>query len=213
MPAPSIKICGITTSATLEAAIAARADFVGFMFYGPSPRNLPLAHAPALAAAAAGRIGRVGVFVDADDAAIAGAVAAAGLDALQLHGGETPERVAHVRSTFGLPAWKVLSVAEAVDVARASAYAGAADRILFDAKTPKGQLPGGMGLAFDWTLLAAYRGPLPWGLAGGLNPANIADALRATQAPMVDTSSGVESAPGVKDVDRIFAFCQAARSV
>ena len=118
-----------------------------------------------------------------------------------------------VKLRHGLPVWKALPVAAAKDVGLASAYMQAADLILFDAKTPKGELPGGSGLAFDWSLLADYRGKLPWGLAGGLTPENVAEALRITRAPLVDTSSGVESAPGVKDVDRIAAFCQAARSV
>lgn len=213
MSAVKIKICGLTQPDTLEAAIRARADYAGFNFFPPSPRFLPLADARELAARAEGRIGRVGVFVDADDAAIAEAATAARLDAIQLHGSETPERAAQVQARFGMPVWKVVSVASTVDVAKANSYAGAADFILFDAKTPKSAaLPGGMGLAFDWSLVAGWKGPLPWGLAGGLNPDNIAEAIRLAGAPMVDTSSGVESAPGVKDADRIAAFCAAARS-
>ena len=213
MPGPSIKICGITTPQALAATIKARAEYVGFNFYPPSPRFLAFSEAPALAAQAQGRTTRVGVFVDADDPFIAEAVAAARLDAIQLHGKEAPERAAQVRARFGLPVWKVLSVATADDVARAAAYAGTADFILFDAKTPKGAaLPGGLGLAFDWTLLTGYRGALPWGLAGGLSPDNVAEAIRMTGAPMVDVSSGVESAPGVKDEQRIASFCYAARA-
>jgi phosphoribosylanthranilate isomerase len=213
LSAVGIKICGLTQPDTLEAAIRARADYAGFNFFPPSPRFLPLAQAPDLAARAEGRIGRVGVFVDAEDGAIAEAVAAARLDAIQLHGSETAERAAQVKARFALPVWKVVSVASAADVAKANAYAGAADFILFDAKTPKGAaLPGGMGLAFDWSLVAGWKGPLPWGLAGGLNPDNVAQAVRLAGAPMVDTSSGVESAPGVKDADRIAAFCAAVRS-
>ena len=211
MPAPRIKICGITTPATLDAAIAGRADYVGLIFVPPSPRYLKPSAAAELAARAAGRIGKVGLFVDASDAAIAEAVAAARLDALQLHGSETPQRAAELRSRYALPVWKVISVASAADIARADAYAGAADLILFDAKTPKGSLPGGMGLVFDWSLLGAYRGALLWGLAGGLTTDNVAEAVALTGAPLVDTSSGVESAPGVKDVDKIAAFCKAAR--
>ncbi len=211
MPAPRIKICGITTAATLDAAIAARADYVGLTFVPPSPRYLKPSAAAELAARTAVRIGKVGLFVDASDAAIAEAVAAAGLDALQLHGSETPQRAAELRSRYAVPVWKVISVASAADIARADAYAGVADLILFDAKTPKGALPGGMGLVFDWALLNAYRGALPWGLAGGLTAENVAAAVRVTGAPLVDTSSGVESAPGVKDVDKIAAFCKAAR--
>jgi phosphoribosylanthranilate isomerase len=211
MPAPAIKICGIRDTAALDAAIKANAEHAGFNFYPPSPRFLAPRDAAALGARAAGRIGKVGVFVDADDAAILDAITAAGLDALQLHGSETPSRAAQVRSQFGLPVWKALAVASADDVRRAVSYSGAADFILFDAKTPKGTLPGGMGLAFDWSLVAHWKGPLMWGLAGGLSPDNIAEAVRRTGAPLVDTSSGVESAPGVKDVDRIAAFCKAAR--
>ena len=133
---------------------------------------------------------------------------------IQLHGDEDPARVAAIRAQFGKPVWKVISVAGPGDVSKADAFAGAADFILFDAKTPKGAaLPGGLGLVFDWTLLAAYKGPLPWGLAGGLSPANVAEAMRTTKAPLVDVSSGVESAPGVKDADLISAFCAAARSL
>lgn len=208
-----VKICGISTAETLSACIAARAEWVGFNFFPPSPRFLTSASAAQLAAQAGTAIRRAGVFVDADDAAIAEAVEAGRLDAVQLHGHESPERAAQIRQRFGLPVWKVLSVAVAEDVARACAFDAVADFLLFDARTPKGQLPGGMGLAFDWSLLAAYRGPLRWGLAGGLTPANVADAIRLTGAPLVDTSSGVESAPGIKDVDKIVAFCRAARSV
>ncbi|MGN6500855.1 MAG: phosphoribosylanthranilate isomerase [Tsuneonella sp.] len=211
MPAPAIKICGVTDAAALDAAIAARADHAGFVFFGPSPRNLSPASARRLAERAAGRIGRVGLFVDPGDALLADAVEAGALTAIQLHGDETPQRAAQVRARFGLPVWKVIPVAAAADLARAAHYREAADLILFDARTPKGALPGGMGLKFDWSLLAGHRGPLPWGVAGGLTPANVAEAIRITGAPLVDTSSGVESAPGVKDVDKIRAFCQAAR--
>ena len=208
---PAIKICGIATPDALDAALAARAGYVGLVFFPKSPRNVTLAAAAALGARAAGRVQRVGLFVDADDAMIAAAIAAAGLDALQLHGGESPARAAELRARHGVPVWKALAVAGAGDVARAADYAGAADLVLFDAKTPKGTLPGGMGLAFDWSLLAQANPPLPWGLAGGLGPSNVAEALRITRAPLVDVSSGVESAPGVKDAALIAAFCKAAR--
>ncbi len=211
MNSPAIKICGISTADALEAAIRARADHVGFNFFPPSPRFVDPRQALELGQRAAGRIGRIGVFVDAGDAAIGEAVAAAGLDAIQLHGDERPESAAQIRARFGLPVWKALPVASMSDIARADSYRDAADLVLFDAKTPKGALPGGMGLSFDWSLLAAYRGPLAWGLAGGLTPANVGEAVRLTGAPLVDTSSGVESAPGVKDVDKIAAFCKAAR--
>lgn len=212
MPAPAIKICGINSAEALDAAIAARADYVGFVFFPPSPRNLSLAEAKALTARNSGRAKQVGLFVNADDAEIADAVNAAALDVLQLHGSETPERAAQLRARFGLPVWKAISVAGPGDIAQADRYNGAVDLVLFDAKTPKGTLPGGMGLAFDWELLRAYKGALPWGLAGGLGPANVAQAVRLTGATLVDVSSGVETAPGVKDADKIAAFCREARS-
>ncbi|MEP7221414.1 MAG: phosphoribosylanthranilate isomerase [Novosphingobium sp.] len=212
MLAPTIKICGISTAETLEAVIAARADYVGFVFYPPSPRHVSPALAADLGARAAGRIIKVGLFVDASDADIAQAVAAAGLELVQLHGHETPARAAQVRAMTGLPVWKAMPIACADDVSRAADYAGAADLILFDAKTPKGTLPGGMGLSFDWSLLSAWKNRAAWGLAGGLTPGNVAEAVRLTGAPLVDTSSGVESAPGIKDVARISAFCAAARA-
>ncbi len=209
---PLIKICGITTPDALDAAIAARASHVGFNFYAPSPRYASPSLAADLSRWAEGRIARVGVFVDADDALLAEVLAAARLDALQFHGAESPERVAQARRDFDLPVWKVLSVASRDDLAKAHAYAQAADFLLLDAKTPKGTLPGGMGLSFDWGLLSGWQAPLPWGLAGGLSPRNVADAERQTGAPLVDTASGVESAPGIKDPALIAAFCDAARS-
>ncbi len=212
MARTEIKICGITTAEALEAVIAAQAQHAGFVFYPPSPRNLTPSEAAILAARAGTRIGKVGLFVDADDLEIAEALHAARLDAIQLHGSEPPERAAQIKARFGKPVWKALPVACAADVDRALAYREAADLILFDAKTPKGALPGGMGLAFDWSLLGGYRAAVNWGLAGGLNSENVADAIRITGTPLVDTSSGVESAPGVKDLDRIAAFCGAVRS-
>ena len=212
MPTAAVKICGISTPAALEAAIRGRAAYAGFVFFASSPRHVTPAQAAPLAERAAGRIERVGLFVDAADAEIADAVGAAVLDVLQLHGQESPERAAQLRARFGLPVWKALPVASAADVERARAYAGAADLVLFDARTPKGTLPGGMGLSFDWNLVAHWKGPLAWGLAGGLNADNVAQAARQTGAPLVDTSSGVESAPGVKDEGKIAAFCAAVRS-
>lgn len=212
MPTPAVKICGISTPAALEAAIRERAAYAGFVFFPRSPRHVTPAQAARLAERAAGRIARVGLFVDASDADIADAVGAAGLDVLQLHGEESPERAAQLRARFGLPVWKALPVAGAGDVDRALRYAAAADLVLFDAKTPRGALPGGMGLSFDWGLVARWKGPMAWGLAGGLTPDNVAEAVAQTGAPLVDTSSGVESAPGVKDEERIAAFCAAARA-
>lgn len=211
MPIPAIKICGLTTPETLDAAIAARAEWFGLMFVEQSPRFAALVVAAELGRRAAGRIGRVGVFVDADDAGIAEAVAAAGLDALQLHGSESPQRCAALRARHGMPVWKVLAVSAGPDLDRAYDYVGAADLILLDAKTPKGTLPGGLGLTFDWDLLASWQAPLPWGLAGGLNPGNVAEAVRTTGAPLIDASSGLETVPGVKDPALIAAFCAAVR--
>ncbi|WP_374531996.1 phosphoribosylanthranilate isomerase [Novosphingobium sp.] len=213
MPAPAIKICGVTTAETLEVLIAERVDHVGFNFIAKSPRYLNPEQAARLGAHAAGRINRVGLFLDAEDASIGEAIAAAGLDAVQLHGEETPERAAQVRDRFGLPVWKALPVASNEDVASAAAYVGAVDLVLFDAKTPKGTLPGGMGVTFDWSLLTAWKAPCAWGLAGGLNPANVAEAARITGAPLVDAASGVETALGVKDAAKIAAFCAAVRSL
>jgi len=212
MPTAAIKICGISTPAALEAAIAARAAHIGLVFVPRSPRVVTPTQAAELSARAEGRIGRVGLFVDADDAALGDAVGAARLDALQLHGEETPERAAQLRARFGIPVWKALSVASERDVKRADAYVGAADFILFDAKTPKGTLPGGLGLSFDWSLVADWKGPVAWGLAGGLGPANVADAIRQTRTPLVDASSGLETAPGVKDESLIAAFCAAVHA-
>jgi phosphoribosylanthranilate isomerase len=212
MPAPEIKICGLTDTVALEAAIAARAEYVGFVFFPPSPRHLALADTAALGAQAAGRTKRVGLFVDASDAMIGDAVLAAGLDAIQLHGSEDPARAATLRAAFGVPVWKALAVASRDDVGRAQRYAGAADLVLFDAKPPKGSaIPGGLGLAFDWSLVTGFRGGIAWGLAGGLGPDNVAEAARVSGAPLVDVSSGVESAPGIKDAGMIAAFCKAAR--
>jgi phosphoribosylanthranilate isomerase len=212
MPTSAIKICGINTAAALDAAIKARADHVGFVFFARSPRYVDPATAMQLGIRGEGRIGKVGLFVDADDALLGEAVGGAGLTAIQLHGAESPERAAAIRARFGIPVWKAISVTGAQDVARAQAYAGAADLILFDAKTPAGTLPGGMGLSFDWSLVAHWKGPLAWGLAGGLTPGNVAEAIRLTGAPLVDTSSGVETAPGVKDDHLIASFCRAVRS-
>ena len=208
----AIKICGISTPEALDAAMSAKADFCGFVFFPPSPRHVDSWAAAALAARAGSRIGRVGLFVDADDGLLVEAAKAGRLDALQLHGKETPQRCAQLRERTGLPVWKALPVASADDVARACEYDGAADFLLFDAKTPDtAALPGGMGLRFDWSLLKAYRGNTGWGLAGGLAPDNVANAIAQTGTKLVDTSSGVEIEPGLKDVDKIAAFCKAAR--
>lgn len=209
MNAPAIKICGISTPETLDAAIAARADFIGLMFYAPSPRAIGFDQAAALAARSGSRTARVGVFVDPDDDLLREAIGAGTLAALQLHRVDAARRAA-IKARFGLPVWAVLEVAGPGDLAALGHY-DQFDRLIYDAKTPKGTLPGGMGLSFDWSLLASARHPGPWGLAGGLSAANVAEAVRITGAPLVDVSSGVESEPGLKDPAKIAAFCAAAR--
>ncbi|MBA4764493.1 MAG: phosphoribosylanthranilate isomerase [Erythrobacter sp.] len=207
-----IKICGISSVDALDAAIEARADYFGMVFFPPSPRHVDHHAASALAMRAGARIGRVGLFVDAGDNLIAEGVQAGRLDAIQLHGEETPARVALIKERFRLPVWKAIPIASGKDIEAAAAFEDVADFLLFDAKTPKGAaLPGGMGLRFDWSLLNSWRGRSSWGLAGGLSPLNVASAIAETSAPLVDTSSGVESAPGVKAPQRIRAFCEAAR--
>lgn len=207
----AIKICGLSEPATLDAAVAAGTDHVGFVFFPPSPRHLDLDRAAALAARVPERVGRVGVFVDADDALIEPAVRAGRLTAVQLHGAD-PARVAAVKARFGIAVWAAVAVATRRDVAAAAAFRGAADRLLFDAKAPKGaSLPGGNALRFDWRLLDGVAMTLDWGLAGGLDPGNVAEAIGTTGAPLVDVSSGVEDSPGVKSADRIRAFVKAVR--
>lgn len=209
---PLVKICGLSTEDTLDAALGAGAERVGFVFFPRSPRHLTLARAAALAARARGRAAVVALTVDADDDALADIAAAVDPDMLQLHGGETPARAAAVRARFGRPVVKALGVSTAAEVAAAAAYAGVADEILFDAKPPKGAaLPGGNGVSFDWRLLAALDLPVPFMLSGGLGPRNVGEALRVTRAPAVDVSSGVETAPGVKSPELIAAFVRAAR--
>ena len=208
----AIKICGLSTPATLEAALVARASHVGMVFFSKSPRHVAFDRAAELSQRVPAQVMKVGVMVDPDDLLLESALAAGRLDAVQLHGAETPERVAAIRARFGVPAWKAISVKTRADLDTAHRYTGAADFLLFDAKTPDGAaLPGGMGLRFDWTLLRDFRPSLPWGLSGGLDPANVAEAVRVTGTPLVDVSSGVETGPGLKDVDKIAAFCEAVR--
>ncbi|MBB4631752.1 phosphoribosylanthranilate isomerase [Sphingosinicella soli] len=208
-----IKICGVRDRAAIEAAASARADYVGFVFFSKSPRDLSLDEAAGLAGAVPSGIARIGLFVDADDEAIGAAVRAARLDGVQLHGNEGPDRAASVKARFGVEVWKAVPVATHADLAAARRYAGIADRILFDAKTPPGAaLPGGMGVRFDWRLLAGFDPGAPWGLAGGLDASTVGEALATTQAPLVDVSSGVEDTLGVKSPAKIRAFCEAVRA-
>lgn len=208
------KICGINTAEAMSAALDGGAAWVGLMFFPPSPRFATLGLAATLSQQAAERAERVGVFVAPDDALLAETLAAVPLDAIQLHGKETPERVAEVKAKFRLPVWKAVSIAEPVDVENARAYFRAADRLLFDAKPPKGSpLPGGNAVAFDWTLLTGTEWPLPWLLSGGLHAGNVAEAVRLTGAAAVDVSSGVESEPGQKDPARIRSFLDAVAAI
>ena len=203
------KICGLSDEPTVDAAIAGGAAWLGFVLFPRSPRNVAPERAAALAARAPAAIGRVAVLVDPDDALVSQAVAAS-MTALQLHGHEPPERVAALKARTGLEIWKAIPVRTRSDIDAADLYYGAADRLLFDAKTPDAaKLPGGMGLRFDWRLLDGVRHRLPWLLSGGLDAASVAEAVAITGARAVDVSSGVESAPGVKAVDKIAAFLQA----
>lgn len=206
-----VKICGLSGEEGVEAALDAGADFVGFAFFGKSPRNVTPARAAALAEPARGKAGIVALTVNADNAMLGAICAALRPDLLQLHGGESPERVAEVRALTGRPVMKVLSVAARDDLVAAGRYDAAA-RFLIDAKAPKGATrPGGNAVPFDWSILDGFATDKPWFLAGGLTPDNVAAALARTGAPGVDVSSGVESVPGVKDPERIHAFVRAVR--
>jgi phosphoribosylanthranilate isomerase len=207
-----IKICGLKTPEAIAAALAGGASHVGFIFFPKSPRNVSAEDAARLRQAALGRAKAVAVTVDADDASLDAIVAAMKPDMLQLHGSETPQRVAAVKARYGLPVMKAISIREAADVARISPYRGIADRFLLDAKPPEGaELPGGNGIPFDWRLLAALDADIDYMLSGGLDAGNIGEALRLTRAPGIDVSSGVETAPGVKDAGLIAAFFAAVR--
>ncbi len=210
---PLVKICGLSSKDTLDVALDAGADRVGFVFFAKSPRHVTHDRATRLSSRVKGRAAVVALTVDADDAALIDIIRAAMPDMLQLHGHETPERVAAVRARFGLPVIKAVGVSAASDLAAARAYAGVADEILFDAKPPRGSaLPGGNGVAFDWQILSALDLPVPFMLSGGLDSENVRRALTVTGAPAVDVSSGVETSPGVKSADRIRDFLRAARS-
>lgn len=207
-----VKICGLSTPETMDVALEAGADYVGLVHFPKSPRHVSLEAARDLAARASGRAEIVLLLVNPDDALVGQAAALVGPDIVQLHGSETPDRVREVGEKFGARTMKAVSVATREDAAVALAYKGAADLILFDAKPPKeAVLPGGNALAFDWTALEAVAGEVDFMLAGGLNPHNVAEAIRVTGAPRVDVSSGVESAPGVKDAELIRAFIAAAK--
>lgn len=203
----SVKICGLNDEAAVDAAITAGARYLGFVFFTKSPRHVTAERAAQLAGRVPLGIARVGLFVDPDDATLESVLAQVPLDIIQLHGSETPARVAEVKALTGLPVMKAVGIAEPADLDRLWDYGLAADMLLVDAKPPKGAtLPGGNGLAFDWRLLAGCQMLKPWLLAGGLTPENVNAAIRLTRAQGVDVSSGVESAPGVKDVERIRQF-------
>jgi phosphoribosylanthranilate isomerase len=209
-----VKICGLSTRETLDVALDAGADMVGFVFFPPSPRHLSLETARDLGKHAKGRAAKVALTVDADDATLAGIVEALQPDILQLHGKETVARLRDIRQKFGLRVMKAIPVATASDLASLPGYAAVADRILFDARAPKqATRPGGLGAVFDWHVLEDLDLKLPFMVSGGLNAGNVAEAVRVTRAGGVDVSSGVERAPGVKDPEMIRGFIRAARAV
>jgi phosphoribosylanthranilate isomerase len=208
-----IKICGLSSPHTLEATIAAGADMAGFVFFEKSPRHIDLETARTLGLLAQGRIRKVALTVDADDATLDAIAADLAPDMMQLHGKESPARVVEVKARFGLRVIKAIGVAATQDIEAARAYEGAADILLFDAKpAPDASVPGGAGVSFDWNLLRNI-GAANWMLSGGLDPENVAEAIRRTGAPAVDVSSGVERERGVKDAGKIRAFVAAARSL
>ena len=204
-----IKICGLSTPETVDAAVEAGATHVGLVHYEPSPRHLTLEQARALRARLPERVKAVLLLVSMQPEPTARAIEAIKPDVVQFHGSETPEWLALIKANTSLEIWKALGVKDANSLERAKRFSGAVHRVLYDA--PAKALPGGNGLALDWSLLSGHRHEIEWGLAGGLTPGNVADAIRQTGAPLVDTSSGVESEPGVKDVSKIRAFVRAVR--
>jgi phosphoribosylanthranilate isomerase len=208
-----VKICGLKTADALDAALAAGADLVGFVFFSPSPRHLGLDEARTLGARVKDRAAKVALTVDAGDATLDAIVEALRPDMLQLHGKEPPERVAELKRRLRLPVMKAIPIEARTDLAAVPAYAGVADRLLFDARAPRAATrPGGLGKPFDWHLLQDVDRTVPFMLSGGLDAGNVAEALAVTRAAGVDVSSGVERAPGEKDPDRIVAFVRAARN-
>lgn len=206
-------MCGLRTAEDVAAAADAGAHYVGFVFFERSPRNVTLAEARDMALATPEGIAKVALVVDAGDAALDALMADVPLDMLQLHGHESPARVTEIKTRYGLPVMKAIGIAEAPDLGQIALYSGVADQLLIDAKPPKGAaLPGGNALAFDWSLISGRRWTRPWMLAGGLTPDNVAEAIRRTGAQQLDVSSGIESAPGVKNPDLMRAFAAAARS-
>jgi phosphoribosylanthranilate isomerase len=212
MPDVRVKICGVRHAADVQAAAAAGAAYIGLNFFAKSPRAVTITQAKALALEAPTGLAKVALVVDPDDATLDAVVEGVPLDMIQLHGHEPPARVAEVRARYGLPVMKALGVADEGDLAGLIEMSLAADQVLIDAKPPRGaDLPGGNGLPFDWRLLVGRKWLRPWMLAGGLTADNVAEAIRLTGAAQVDVSSGVESAPGVKDHARIAAFVAATQ--
>src|SRR5580704_7834113 len=208
----TVKICGLSTSEALDVALDAGADMVGFVFFPPSPRNISFKAAAALESRVRGMAKKVALTVDADDTLLSYVVDALGPDILQLHGNESPLRVSAIKARFKLPVMKAIAVETKADLAAIARYAAVADHLLFDARAPhEATRPGGLGKPFDWRLLQDLHPGVPFMLSGGLNAANVAEALRITSAPGVDVSSGVERAPGQKDIGKIRAFVRAAR--
>ena len=208
------KICGLTRAEDIRAVADAGAHYAGFVFFEKSPRHLTLSQAKLLASETPVGLCKVALTVNADDAFLDALVAEVPLDMLQLHGAEPPERVLELKARYGLPIMKAIGIADAEDLAALDRYAGVVDQLLVDAKPPRGgDLPGGNGLAFDWRLLEGRRWPVPWMLAGGLHPGNVAEAVARTGARQVDLSSGVEAAPGLKDAAKIQEFAAALHAV
>ncbi len=207
-----VKICGLKDAEHIQVAAEAGASYVGFVFFEKSPRNVTVSQARSLAVDVPMGVAKVALTVNADNAFLDQLTEQVPLDMLQLHGKETPERVAEIKSRYGLPVMKAIGIAEEADTAQIDIYGEVADQLLVDAKAPKGaDLPGGNGLAFDWKLVKRKFWPKPWMLAGGLTPENVALAVQMTGCKQLDVSSGVESAPGVKDAELIRAFIAAAQ--
>ncbi|MEO9575491.1 MAG: phosphoribosylanthranilate isomerase [Tateyamaria sp.] len=210
----SVKICGLSQAEHVAAAVEAGAKYIGFVFFPKSPRNVSLEQARTLALEVPPGVAKVALVVNADNAFLDNLTATVPLDMLQLHGSESPERVADIKARYGLPVMKAVGVGDASDIAALDSYGAVADQLLVDTKAPKGaDLPGGNGATFDWTLIAGRRWPVPWMLAGGLTQDNVAEAVRVTGARQVDLSSAVETAPGHKDSGLIQSFLAAARDI
>jgi phosphoribosylanthranilate isomerase len=210
MPDTQIKICGLSTPEAVDAAVAARATHIGLVHYPPSPRHVTLEQAAALRVRVPREVKVVLLLVNEQPQPTLHAIEAVRPDVVQFHGGETAEWLGILKAAGAKELWKAIGVKDAEVLEKAKRFKGAADLLLYDA--PAHKVPGGQGLAVDWSLFSGFKHEMPWGLAGGLTPDNVAEAIRVTGAPLVDASTGLESAPGVKDVDKITAFCQAARS-